>query len=313
MERVRVLETVHEKDIDLLIVEELYVSREFQEWLVTQLSSSINDFHDGWRSVTRFNGESDIEFSYENTEGEEIRVLIENKIKAEEQPRQAARYSERASKYVSIGEVDRAVTCLFAPEHYLDKEIEDKYDIFVTYESVRDWFDKHDNPRAQFKTAVLDAAITLGEQRYIKSTDENTQMFWRHYEALAQEYPELEFTVSHTPASGTTWFRFTPSSLDDDASLIHKAGRGVVHLSISGRGDHLGDLRKAVVDALADDMRCERTTQSGSIAIDVPAFNDLSDPLSKSDEIENALEAASRLLDWEQQHRNLWKATPSSK
>ena len=237
---------------------------------------------------------------------------MENKIKAEEQPRQAARYSERAAKYVSSGEVDRAFTCILAPEHYLDEEIESKYDTSVTYESVRDWFSKHDNPRARFKTLVLEAAVTVGKQRYIKSTDDETQVFWRHYETLAQGYPELEFTVSHTPASGTTWFRFTPSGLSDEASLTHKAKRGVVHLSFAGRGDHLVDLREGIRDALAEDMRCERTSQSGSIAIDVPSFSDLSDPSSKSGDIEKALEAASRLLDWEQQHRDLWKATPSS-
>ncbi|WP_255152197.1 hypothetical protein [Halorarius halobius] len=307
------LETVYEKDIDFLLVEELYVSPYFQDWLVTQLSSSLRKFHGGWRSVTRFNGESDIEFTYEDTSGAEVRALVENKIKADEQPRQAARYSERAAKYVQLGEADQAYTCIVAPEHYLDQEIVAKYDKHVTYEAIRDWFDEQEGVRAQFKVSVLEAAITVGEQRYIKSTDEETQEFWRHYERLAQEYPELEFTVAHTPASGTTWFRFNPSGLDDDAAITHKADRGVVHLSLAGRGGHLAAVRDAVSDVLDKDMRCERTSQSASIAIDVPAFSDLSDPSSKSGTIQDALKAASRLLTWEQRHRDQWQATPSSK
>ena len=189
MERSRVLETVYEKDIDLLLIEELHVSPQFREWFAMQLSSSLEDFHGGWRSVTQYNGESDIEFSYENTAGDKIRVLVENKIKADEQPRQAARYSERAAKYVSIRDVDTAITCLFAPDHYLDEDIERKYDRIVTYEAVRDWFAQYDDPRAQFKKDTLEAAIIVGEQRYIKSTDDETQIFWSHYETLAQEYP----------------------------------------------------------------------------------------------------------------------------
>ena len=47
MERSRVLETVHEKDIDLLMVEELHASPRFREWLVTQLSSSLKEFYGG--------------------------------------------------------------------------------------------------------------------------------------------------------------------------------------------------------------------------------------------------------------------------
>ncbi len=94
--------------------------------------------------------------------------------------------------------------------------------------------------------------------------------------------------------------------------VIHRADRGVVHLSFTGRGEHLAELREAVKNAVAADMRCERTSQSGSIAIDVPAFDDLSDPPSQSSAATDPLEAAFRLLDWEQQHRNLWKATPSN-
>ena len=77
--------------------------------------------------------------------------------------------------------------------------------------------------------------------------------------------------------------------------VIHKPDRGVVHVSFTGRGEHLAELREAVENAVAADMRCERTSQSGSIAIDVPAFDDLSDPSSQSSAITEALEAASRL------------------
>lgn len=307
-----VLETVHEKDVDLLLVEELHVSASFRDWLAGQVSTPMRDFLGGWRSVTRFNGESDVEFEYEDTTGRVVRVLLENKIKADEQPRQAERYTERAAKYVELGEADHALTCLFAPTQYLDEDLVAKYDESITYEAVRDWFDTPENSRAAFRRTVLDAAITVGEQRYIKSTDEQTQAFWEYYETLARDYPELEFTVSHTPAGGTTWFRFTPSRLADEASITHKADRGVVHLSFADRGDHLAALHDAVADVLDPDMRCERTGQSGSIAIDVPAFSDLAEPPTKSDAIRDALDAASRLLDWEQRHRHRWQSTPSS-
>lgn len=301
-----ILETVHERDVDLLLVQELHVSPAFRRWFVGALGEDCTAFVGAWRSVTRYNGETDVQIAVEDGAGETVLLLGENKIKEQEQPQQAARYAERADRYVRDGLADRAVTCLLAPEEYVDDEIESKYDRLLRYEQIRAWYADRADDRSGFVASVFDEAIQHGRRRYEKSTDERTRAFWAYYETLAAEYPDLEFSVDHTPASGTTWFRFNPSTIADGSSIIHKADRGVVHLGLAGLGARVGELRAALEDVLEADMRIEKTYQSASIAIDVPAFSDLSDPEAEAEAIRAGLDAAQRLLEWERGHRSRW-------
>ena len=301
------LETVHEKDIDLLLVEEVHASSEFREWFLNAIGQKESNFIGAWRSVTRFNGESDLEVVFENDTGEVVLLLIENKIKADEQPRQAERYEERGQRYVQTRDVDQFSTCIIAPENYLDNNIRTKYDYSLSYERLQSWFAKQGGERYRFKGLVFEEAITLGQKRYIKSTDEETQEFWEFYESEAADYPQLEFTLSHTPASGTTWFRFNPSSMPEEASITHKADRGAVDLSLGGLGQSVGHVRNMLIDLLEDDMSVTRTGKSASIRIAVPAFNELSDPRGTKDAIREGLEAAQRLLVWERNNREQWQ------
>lgn len=302
------LETVHERDVDLLIVKGLHVSPAFRQWFLGALGEDCTEFVGAWRSVTRYNGETDVQIAFQDDAGGTVLLLGENKIKEKEQPRQAARYAERADRYVRDGIADRAVTCLVAPDEYVDDEIESKYDRLLRYEQIRSWYADRADDRSQFVASVFDEAIQHGRRRYDKATDERTRAFWAYYETLAAEYPELEFSVDHTPASGTTWFRFNPSLLADGSSITHKADRGVVHLSLAGLGARVGELRAALDDVLEADMRIEKTNKSASIAIDVPAFSDLSDPEATADAIRAGLDAARRLLEWERQYRTRWLA-----
>ena len=301
-----ILETVHEQDIDLLIVQEVHCSPRFREWFVEALGGTCAELTGAWRSVTRYNGETDVQIAFRDSTGETVLLLVENKIKEQEQPRQAARYAERADRYVRDGIADRAMTCLIAPDEYIDEEIESKYDRLLEYEQLRSWYADQADDRSKFVASMFDEAIKYGRQRYVKSTDEHTQAFWAYYETLAAEYPKLEFSVDHTPASGTTWFRFTPSVLADGSSITHKADRGVVHLSLAGLGPRVGELRRVLEAVLEEDMRIEKTHKSASIAVDVPAFDDLSSPEEQTDAIQAGLETAVRLLEWERQHHATW-------
>lgn len=304
-----VLDTVGEKDVDLLVVEELHASEPFRKWFLEAVGEGATGFLGAWRSVTRFNGESDVEVAFEDA-GATVLVLVENKIRADEQHRQAERYRGRGRRYVEVGTADRFLTCILAPDSYLDDDLRWKYDRVVTYEQLRSWFSGRDGRRNGFKETVVAEAIELGRARYVKSTDEETRTFWRFYELLAADYPQLEFSVSHTPASGTNWFRFTPASLPDDARITHKADRGAVDLSFDGRGPNVGRLRAALEDALDEDMHVTRTSKSASVRIDVTAFEELSDPAGTEGAIREGLAAAVRLLEWERENRERWTAVP---
>lgn len=134
--------SVCERDIDLLVLEEFVSSSNFAEWfigLIGLTGASGVSVTKVQRSATRFNGESDLEvtLNYRGT----YRLLIENKISANLQPRQAERYRARGASYRKQGICQGIRTVLLAPEAYFGQPDDLKgFDAKVTYEAVLNWF-----------------------------------------------------------------------------------------------------------------------------------------------------------------------------
>lgn len=156
------LRGVSERDVDLLVVEELAASAEFRLWFASRVGVSADDtLQDIARSVTSSTGESDLELVFGGPGGC-TKVLIEDKIDAILQPRQSERYSERGDGYVHAGSCDRVLTVLVAPDAY-SKGLEG-FDARISYEAIREWFAsrKVDEPRARYKLQLLEHAIERG-------------------------------------------------------------------------------------------------------------------------------------------------------
>lgn len=102
-----------ERDVDLLLVEELTCSAEFVAWILRRVSSgdvrSSSVAHSKRRTFNR--REIDITLSIEGQAGKTI-ILIENKLDTAEQPRQAESYAEEARTLVDRGEAIVATTVL---------------------------------------------------------------------------------------------------------------------------------------------------------------------------------------------------------
>ncbi|GAA4884999.1 hypothetical protein [Ferrimonas pelagia] len=92
MKELNTFSTVNERDIDLALLEELNVSVSFSSWLVTRCTgvpSHIN-IVGAWHSVSdNVLGESDLVFIYESEDSSYQAILIENKLDAQAQPKQA--------------------------------------------------------------------------------------------------------------------------------------------------------------------------------------------------------------------------------
>ncbi len=90
------VEAIHERDIDLIILEELNTDNSFCEWLINELNfPKIEKNNGAWHSISDFGlGETDILFSYKS-EDKTIFVLIENKLDANFQDNRR-RYKRRA-------------------------------------------------------------------------------------------------------------------------------------------------------------------------------------------------------------------------
>jgi hypothetical protein len=114
--------SIAERDIDLLVMEELSVSDEFREWFSCRVfgEPSFQAEIGTWHSVCDSQlGESDIIFLFQAMDGARTAILIENKIDAPPQPQQGERYYLRGKKGFTEGYWDKFKTCVIAPSKYL--------------------------------------------------------------------------------------------------------------------------------------------------------------------------------------------------
>src|SRR5690606_27780257 len=96
---------------------------------------------DARRSVTDSTGESDLGVLLADSEGAKVRLLIENKVNAMLQPRQAERYRERGSACLASGGCSRYLTAIVAPERYFGSGDGAKgFGGKVSYEAIVDWY-----------------------------------------------------------------------------------------------------------------------------------------------------------------------------
>ena len=126
------IESVQERDVDLLLLEELNVDFDFAHWFISTLNlPDLTLVIGAWRSVSDFGlGETDILFSYQSN-NDKVYLLLENKLDASFQENQAVRYKQRAQKYKDDNECNHAFSILIAPKEYCHNQKD--FDTFLTY------------------------------------------------------------------------------------------------------------------------------------------------------------------------------------
>jgi hypothetical protein len=140
-----------ERDVDLLIVEELKCSHDFVRWFVEQASdfttspigySTSMVLHSRRRTYNR--REIDILLSIRSNRGQRVSILIENKLDTSEQFQQAESYRHEAETLVTSGEADLALTILVCPKAYAEtnSNFAKKFDGIVSYEAIASFLEK---------------------------------------------------------------------------------------------------------------------------------------------------------------------------
>ena len=134
------IKNVSERDIDMLLLEELNVNKKFSQWFLDTAfpQNGKMDCEGAWHSVSDPElGESDLIILY----GNGFAILVENKIDAPVQPRQGERYIERGEIGVNEGAWKSFGTCMVAPKEYLDTTEDSRvYDSTINYEDLGKWF-----------------------------------------------------------------------------------------------------------------------------------------------------------------------------
>ena len=299
------LTSVAERDIDLLLLEEFAANADFALWFAQECgmaSLKRRPVLSVSRSVTRSSGESDLEVALLGEDGSVQYLLIENKIAARFQPRQADRYRERGDSYVRTGECSGFTTVLIAPASYLGFDREQfGFDYCVTYETVLIWFAERakSDARMAAKQAVLSRAIQKSKLGYIPIEDHPVTEFWHSYWELTQEIaPELQMPNPEQKPSGAGFIYFHPVELPKQVTLVHKLPYGNVDLQFSGMGNQLAVLLQRVRDYLEPDMTVRPANKSGAVRLKVPVLDTTEAFGPQRDDLLEGIEAALRLLRW---------------
>ena len=303
---------VCERDVDLLLLEELQSSPPFQERFATNALGlsllgrcvSVN------RSVTESSGESDLEATFLSEAGDLRRILIENKVNAGFQPRQAERYHHRGRSYISRGDCVAYQTVIVAPARYFgDPDATKGFDGRLTYEQILAWFDQALalGDRRHYKVTLLRSAIEKGTLGYQLIEDAPTSEFWREYWQFARaNAAELEMTEPSLKPSGSTFIYFRPPSLPKGVAIVHKLSHGFVDLQLAGMGERLNEVQMLFGSRLDGDMQLKRAAKSAAIRLQVPISNANVRFADQVSDVRIGLDAARRLFVWFVTHQDVW-------
>ncbi|MDI4634717.1 hypothetical protein J7U46_16775 [Pelomonas sp. V22] len=271
--------SIQERDVDLLIVEELSSSDEFADWLVARtwglkkFSSSVG----AWHSVTSGSlGESDAVFVFISHDGTRRALLLENKIDAIAQPEQAARYRMRGDAGQASEDWAEHRSVVIAPARYLSSEKHPGgYDYEISYEELMAYFScrRTRDRRFAYKAQVINEAIEQNRRRPVRVLSREVTDYFKAYGEYARtSFPELGVREPGERAAGNTWMYFRPAGFPNDVQLVHQTTSGFAKLFFDGQADRFDDIQQRVKPHLSPIMRLEPAGKSVSVSIAVPAL-----------------------------------------
>jgi len=240
------VESIQERDVDLILLEELYTDDNFCKWFIQELSlPEISKIEGTWRSITDFGlGETDILFSYFSNE-KKVYVLIENKIDASFQDNQFKRYEIRGKKYIQKKACDIAYSILVAPNLYCKNQNDFEY--FISYETIAERLIFTGSKRNLFKSKLLQIASEKLRRGYQPINSIPVQNFWHAYwKFIQKKYPSFNMKKPGIVPQNSDW----PMLFDDrlkGITFYHKLAHGNTDANFRGFSKNLKDEIKAIL------------------------------------------------------------------
>jgi len=297
MLELKFIASVAERDVDLLVLEELSVSEKFRKWFAALVfgepvyRSNIG----AWHSVYSNNiGESDLLFLFVAENGTHSAILIENKIDASPMPKQGERYRQRGEEGIKIGLWERFKTCIIAPKKYLlSAKNSGVYDVEVSYEEIHSYFVSRSNQEMRFayKAKILLEGIEKNRRGYQPEINEQMTNFVKQYFEFANEnYPALNIQEATPKPAGANWIEFYPDVLPPEGiGLAHQMTSGFVKLFFKSQANNYETILEKYKSRLSEQMSIGVAGQSVAISMRVPKLA----PLKKSfDEQRKKVEVA---------------------
>lgn len=299
MKNLNFVESVSERDIDFLILEELNVNAEFQSWFTARVYDENLIFLEAegaWHSVSKSDGESDLVFIFRANDGSKKAILIENKIDAVPQPEQASRYVQRGEKGKEEEYWIEFRTCLIAPNEYLASAQQTQiYQCEISYQEIMAFFAARQaqDSRHRYRAKMMLEGIQKNRRGWQPTISKETTEFVEKYFNLASSptYRELCMRVPKPRPAGNNWVNFCPPGYPKSMEFAHQliTTGSTLNFYFGNAVERFDELRKKYSD-LSNSINGLTVEIAGkSVVIRVPV--DAIDPLKqKFEEVQDSVE-----------------------
>lgn len=319
-----------ERDVDLLLIEELKCSSAFINWFVRRVSADVGKSLQWKRSsVThskrRLHNRREIDITLQlESEATQTIFLIENKLDTPPQPRQAESYLEEAEALVASGEAHAAQTVLVAPQAYLRmaKDFAGKFKSTISYEEIAQFIGDQSNQEAgelslrlKHRHALLNQAITKARRGYEAVPVIEIEAFNAKYVDLLHDYgvplePGPSMLKAGRPSESKSMI-FAPGALPKwsflpQTRLVHQLREGNANINFYGWGGLFTRLATVMAADLGDTPYRPVPTinkrvggKSGlMLVIDTPPIDNLKSFEEQRDRILEGARITADLRDW---------------
>ncbi len=295
------VESIRERDVDLILLEELSTDSSFGEWFIRELNlPNLTAINGAWRSISAFGlGETDLLFSYNSYE-KRIFVLIENKLDTSFQHEQFNRYIKRADEYLTKKECDGAFAVLIAPKLYCENQSD--FENYVTYETIAERLEFVGTKRNKFKSHLLQIATEKLRRGYQPVNSIPVQNFWHSYWRYKEEnFPSLILKKPDIVPHNSDW----PMLYDDRLKNIvfyHKLGQGNTDATFKGFPE---EVEYKIKGLLPEWAKLEKHGKSFSIRVYSGTIDRTEEFNKQIEHVENGLRNLERIRNWIIENKSL--------
>jgi hypothetical protein len=302
---------VSERDVDLLLAASILQDADFRAKLLGTIDPKlmVASLETVRHSVDAENGETDLEVVLAHG-GRRIAVLIEDKVDAELQPNQPARYVERGTAGITAHAWDEFHLVLFAPADYiahLNEQVHPALTRFrkIPFQTVLEW-----SPRTAL-AEVLRVGIRRVAERKLAPDHADTTAFWHSfYEDLQAAQPTWPLKDPGPRKKDGGFYIFQAPGLPKELGMRFyvKFSFGQAQIEIAGLGDHVPHLNEALLPILGR-FSVEQTGGSAAITATFPKLLPLLPYEGQRGNAEQAIQAVTALHAWFMENRLAVTAT----
>lgn len=198
----------YERDIDMLIAEELRVNAKFCEWIFQRFGPNKSVGFPAIAtnvSVVEDGSEADVVATFQSSSGLGHRLFIENKIDAMLMPEQLERYIRRAEGELRKGIISGYSIVFFTPSNYLSVELPSVVQQ-ISFEEAAEELASYGDARSLYRAALLMRSLPLksptARDEQVIATDPYIKEWWdKVYAMLEREFPTFFFHKTRYPRS----------------------------------------------------------------------------------------------------------------